>query len=81
MYTRTIFLTVTVYMLVCVYTRHMQISYLTVIVVHEMHGRMHHNHCQITYLHVSCTPFIIGLPYDDPPTSPSQQLAYKNFDC
>ena len=25
-------------------------SYLTVIVVHEMHGRMHHNHCQITNL-------------------------------
>ena len=25
-------------------------SYLTVIVVREMHGQMHHNHCQITNL-------------------------------
>ena len=25
-------------------------SYLTGTVVHEMHGRMHHNHCQITNL-------------------------------
>ena len=25
-------------------------SYMTVIVVHELHGQMHHNHCQITIL-------------------------------
>ena len=56
-------------------------SYLTVIVVHEMHGRMLHNHCQITNLLAHDPPFIIGLPYDDPPPSPSQQLAYKNFGC
>ena len=30
--------------------RQVHSSYLTVIVVHEMHSRMHHNHCQITNL-------------------------------
>ena len=29
---------------------HVHNSYLTVIVVHGMHARMHHNHCQITIL-------------------------------
>ena len=29
---------------------HVHDSYLTVIVVHEMYGLMHHNHCQITIL-------------------------------
>ena len=38
-------------------------SYLTVIVVHEIHGRMHHNHCQITILLAHDPPFITGLPY------------------
>ena len=35
-------------------------SYLTVIVVHEMHGRMHHNHCQITILF---THFVSSFTY------------------
>ena len=37
----------------CTFVVHVHVHsymYLTVIVVHEMHGRMHHNHCQITIL-------------------------------
>ena len=50
--------------------------------VHEMHGQMHPNYCQITILlaHVPLA-IIISLPYDDPPPSHSQQFVYKNFGC
>ena len=57
-------------------------SYLPVIRVHEMHGRMHPNYWQITILLVvDLCMFIIGLLYDDPTPSHSQQIAYKNFGC
>ena len=52
--------------------------------MHEMHGRMHPNYCQITILLVVYIPlhmFIIGLLYDNPPPSYSWQIAYKNFGC
>ena len=42
-------------------------SYLTVIGVHEMHGRIYPNYCQITV--GSWPPFIVGLHYDDPLSS------------
>ena len=54
-------------------------SYLPVIGVHEMHGRMHPNYWQITILLVVGPLFIIGLLYDDPTPSHSRQIAYKNF--
>ena len=78
-----------VYMCVCAYmymymyviVNHVHSSYLTVIGVHEMHGRMHPNYCQITILLVVDPPLIIGLPYDDSLFSCSWQFAYKNFGC
>ena len=54
-------------------------SYLPVIGVHEMHGRMHPNYWQITILLVVGPLFIIGLLYDDPTPSHSRQIAYNNF--
>ena len=73
--------TITTHTHVHIYTHththtHTHSSYLTVIVVHEIiHGRMHHNHCQITNLLAHDPPFIIGLPYDDPLPSPSRQFS------
>ena len=64
--------------LICLMITHKHAySYLTVIGVHEMHGLMHPNYCQITILLVVDPPFIICLPYDDPPLSCTQQFAYK----
>ena len=53
-------------------------SYLTVIGVHEMHGRVHHNYSPITILLVVD---LIGLLYNDLTPSHSRQIAYKNFGC
>ena len=50
-------------------------SYLPVIGVHEMHGRMHPNYWQITIL------LVVGLLYDNPTPSHNRQIAYKNFGC
>ena len=53
-------------------------SCLTVIVVDEMHGRMHHNHSQITNLLAHDPPSSLAYPMMPHP-SPSQQLAYKTL--
>ena len=53
---------------------HTHSSYLTVIGVHEMHGRVYPNYCHITIL-------FIGLPYDDPLFPCNWQFAFKNFGC
>ena len=44
------------------YVSYVYSSYLTVIVVHEMHGRMHHNHCQITILLAHDPPLSLAYP-------------------
>ena len=62
----------------CVHTTNY--SYLTVIVVNEMHGRMHHNHLDNNFVD-PCPPFIIDLLYNDPPPSSTRQFAYKTFGC
>ena len=49
---------------------------LSVIVVHEMHSQMHHNHHQITILLAhDRPPFIVGLPCCDPSPSCSRQFS------
>ena len=66
--------------LMCTHDNHYR--FLTVIEVHEMHGQMYPNYCQITILLVVSWPlFIIGLLHDDPTPFHSWQIAYKNFGC
>ena len=50
-------------------TEYINSSYLTVIVVHEMHGRMHHNHCQITNLLAHDPPSSLAYPWMTHPLS------------
>ena len=54
-------------------------SYLPVIGVHEMHGRMHPNYWQITILLVVGPLFIIGLLYDDPTLPIAGKLPIKTL--
>ena len=49
--------------------------------MHEMHGQMHPNYCQITILLVVDLCSLLAYFYDDPTSSHSQQIAYKNFGC
>ena len=70
---------VCMYVFVCAYT-YAHSSYMTLIGVHEMHGRVNPNQCRNWFVG-SWPPFIIDLLYDDPPPSRSQQIAYINFGC
>ena len=66
---------------------HTHKSDLIVIGVHEMHGRMHPNYCQIAShapqllsdINCSWPLFIIGLLYDDPHPSHSGKLPIKTL--
>ena len=55
-------------------------TYLLVIVVHEMHGRIHHNYWQITIVLVH-DPLSLSdyIPHGEPHPSCDRQFAYKNF--